>query len=185
MPIVQNGSLDDKQCWLFLLDECGIGRQVIEKLVRHQQEVITVMPGKAFGQHGDGSYVVNPIARADYVALLKELRTQGKIPRQVVHCWMVTPETTDGAGQEEGLNTVLERGLYSLLALTQAVGDLGLEACQMTIISNNIQDVTGSEQCRAEKATILGPCRVIPLEYPTISCRSIDICVPASGSWQE
>src|SRR5213595_1816261 len=106
----------------------------------HQQEVITVMPGKTFSRCGEDSYVVNPTARADYVALLKELQAQGKVPRQVVHWWMVTPERAGGTGEEEVLNTTLERGLYSLLALTQAVGDVGLEACQMTVVSNNIQD---------------------------------------------
>jgi len=31
----------------------------------------------------------------------------------------------------------------------------------------------------------LGPCKVIPQEYPNITCRSIDIAIPKSGTWQE
>src|SRR5947209_5645324 len=185
VPSIQSSLLEDKQCWLLLLDECGIGRRLAQELECYQQDVITVMPGKAFSQRGEGSYVVNPAARANYVALFKELQAQGKKARQVVHCWMVTSETAEPTKQEEVLNTTLERGFYSLLALTQAIEDVGLEACQLTVVSNNIQDVTGSEQLCAEKTTVLGPCKVIPLEYPTISCRSIDIDVPAAGSWQE
>jgi len=80
---------------------------------------------------------------------------------------------------------MLAHGFYSLLALTQALGDVGLPACRLTVVSSNMQDVTGSEQLCPEKATVLGPCKVIPLEYPTISCRSIDICLPEAGTWQE
>ncbi|HVS00190.1 MAG TPA: KR domain-containing protein, partial [Thermoanaerobaculia bacterium] len=31
----------------------------------------------------------------------------------------------------------------------------------------------------------LGPCRVIPKEYPNLACRTIDVAPPAPGSWQE
>jgi NAD(P)-dependent dehydrogenase (short-subunit alcohol dehydrogenase family) len=45
----------------------------------------------------------------------------------------------------------------------------------MTVVTNNAQRVTGQESLVAEKATVIGPCRVIPAEFGQISCRSIDI----------
>jgi amino acid adenylation domain-containing protein len=41
-----------------------------------------------------------------------------------------------------------------------------------------VQDVIGNEQLQPEKATLLGPCLVIPQEYPHLSCRSVDIQLP-------
>jgi NAD(P)-dependent dehydrogenase (short-subunit alcohol dehydrogenase family) len=56
---------------------------------------------------------------------------------------------------------------------------------QITVVSNNMQSVTGVEVLCPEKATVLGPIKVIPQEYPNITCRSIDVVLPNRGSWQE
>jgi len=53
------------------------------------------------------------------------------------------------------------------------------------VVLNNVLEVTGAEKLCPEKASVLGPWRVIGQEYPEISCRAIDIEFPASGSGQE
>ena len=52
------------------------------------------------------------------------------------------------------------------------------------MVSNHLQEVTGEEVLCPEKATLLGPCKVIPQEYPNISCLSIDLVLPQSGTGQ-
>src|SRR5208282_1596400 len=42
--------------------------------------------------------------------------------------------------------------------------------------------VTGEETLNPEKATALGACKIIPIEYPNLSCRSIDILLPEPGT---
>ena len=54
----------------------------------------------------------------------------------------------------------------------------------MIVVSTHVQAVTGHEFLQPEKATILGACKVISQEPLNISCRSIDIEVPATGTWQ-
>jgi len=54
------------------------------------------------------------------------------------------------------------------------------ENIQTAVVSNNMQEVTGEEVLYPEKATVLGPVKVIGQEYPNLSCRSIDI--PLSGT---
>ncbi|MEH2213235.1 KR domain-containing protein [Nostoc sp.] len=46
---------------------------------------------------------------------------------------------------------------------------------QLWVISNNILEVDGNEKIDPEKASILSLCKVIPQEYPSITCRCIDI----------
>ncbi|OUL18005.1 type I polyketide synthase [Nostoc sp. 106C] len=76
-------------------------------------------------------------------------------------------------------------GFWSLLFLTQALGKQNLsEHIEIAVISNNLQEVTGEENLCPEKATLLGPCKVIPQEYLNISCRSVDIVLPKPGSQQ-
>jgi NAD(P)-dependent dehydrogenase (short-subunit alcohol dehydrogenase family)/acyl carrier protein len=76
-------------------------------------------------------------------------------------------------------------GFYSLLFLAQAVGKVNLtEKIEITVLSNHLQAVSGEERMSPEKATVLGPCRVIPQEYGNLSCRNVDVVVAKAGTWQ-
>src|SRR5581483_4285217 len=121
-----------------------------------------------------------PDQRADYDALLQDLLKQGRLPESVVHMWTLAPEK-----EAPEIEAALKEGYYSLLALTQALGDQDLEHCSITIVSNHTQEVLGSEHLCPEKATLAGPCRVIAQEYTSVSCRLLDIELPAVGSDQE
>ena len=69
-----------------------------------------------------------------------------------------------------------EIGFYGLLYLAQVVGrQKAAGLLQLTVVSNHLFDVTGEEKLRPEKATILGPCKTIPQEYPNIACLLIDL----------
>jgi NAD(P)-dependent dehydrogenase (short-subunit alcohol dehydrogenase family) len=97
-----------------------------------------------------------------------------------VHLWTVTPDDAAGFEHDDRLAATLDLGFYSLIALAQALGDLGSEPCQITVVSNGLHDVTGSDRLSPEKATVAGPCKVIPQEYANLKCRSIDIILPQS-----
>ena len=70
-------------------------------------------------------------------------------------------------------------GFYSLLFLVRALAkqnfanDLNLFA-----LSNHLQEVHGKETLSPEKSTLLGPCMVIPQEYPNIRVKSVDLELP-------
>src|SRR5204862_593312 len=78
----------------------------------------------------------------------------------------------------------------SLVFLGQGLGEVRMSQLHerqgqqqdLWVISNNLYAVTGLEHLQPWKATVLGPCKVIPLEYPGVTCRSIDIPVPPKGS---
>jgi len=169
-----------EHCWLVFSDEQPVGPRVIDALRRHGQQVIAVTPGPAFARSGEDTYTVRPDWRADYESLLKDLRSNGKTPAHVAHLWTVTEPGMANLGE------TLDRGFHSLIALAQALGDLGLEhSCDITIISNEIQQVSGNERLCPGKAAVIGPCRVIPQEYANLRCRSIDIVPGDPGSQAE
>ncbi|MGH9855745.1 MAG: SDR family NAD(P)-dependent oxidoreductase, partial [Blastocatellia bacterium] len=77
-------------------------------------------------------------------------------------------------------------GFFSLLFLAQALAKHGVtQPLLIQVLSNNMQRVVAEEAIAPEKSTLLGPCRVIPQEFPNIRCRSIDLLLPAQGSSQE
>ncbi|HSK80544.1 MAG TPA: SDR family NAD(P)-dependent oxidoreductase, partial [Thermoanaerobaculia bacterium] len=93
-------------------------------------------------------------SREAYVALFAEP------PRSVVHL----------AGLEEAAV------FHDLIALAQGMGDAGLsDPIDLTVVASGLFDVTGGEALAPEKATLFGPARVIPWEYPRVSCRVLDV----------
>src|SRR5204863_7984536 len=48
-------------------------------------------------------------------------------------------------------------------------------AVRMGIVTTGLHAVFGDEPLTPSKATVLGPVRVIPQEYPQIACRAIDV----------
>ncbi|MGB8347037.1 MAG: SDR family oxidoreductase, partial [Ktedonobacteraceae bacterium] len=183
LPLLPNSVERTAQRWLFFLDDIGIGQKIVDRLLLQGQEVITVTPGAAFYHYGETACSVAPADLADYEALFKELRNLGKGPWHIVHMWSVTSPQLEG--QEVAPAVLEERGFYSLLTLAQASDNIGIEISDIDILSTDMRDVTGSERLCPEKSLLIGPCKVIPQEYPDIRCRSIDIALPQAETRKE
>ncbi|HEX8145432.1 MAG TPA: amino acid adenylation domain-containing protein [Pyrinomonadaceae bacterium] len=179
------GPSREKTHWLLFVDDCGVGPQLAARLAQTGEDVITVRAGDGFTGDADGAYSINPKQRSDYEALLRDLAARGRRPQKIVHLWGVTP-SIETALSEELFDSSQASGLYSLIFLTQALAreELG-DSLKLFVVTNDLQEVSGEERLRPEKATMLGACKVIPQEYPNITCRSIDVVVPGSGGEQE
>jgi amino acid adenylation domain-containing protein len=94
----------------------------------------------------------------------------GRAPRAVIHLGNVT----------EGPDRTLEPAFFGLLDLAKALGRLA-EPVRLLVVSTGLQRVTGEEELHSEKAALLGPCRVLPLENPNVQCRSLDVVLPATN----
>jgi len=167
---------DNRNCWLMFLDECGVGVSIMSRLEQCGQEVISVRIGQRFESTSETHYTLRPAHREDYEALLNRLQILGKVPQKIVHLWTVTSEVLPQLTAQT-FNAAQERGLYSLLYLAQALSRLNVtHPIALEVVSNGLHEVTSAaELVCAEKATLLGPCKVIPQEMPNITCRSIDI----------
>ncbi|MEN8215019.1 MAG: SDR family NAD(P)-dependent oxidoreductase [Pseudomonadota bacterium] len=160
--------------WLVFMDEDGLAASLVKQL--EHSDVITVQRGPVFTQLGKQHFALNETQSSDYEALFNALQALGKTPTKVVHSWLLS---------EDNETLITEKGFYSLLFLGRALGNAYFTAkISITVISNDMQEVTGEERLCPHKATVLGPVKVIPQEYPNISCRSIDVVMPESGSWQ-
>lgn len=188
LPSQLNGQVKQAECWLIFVDEYGLGAQIVKRLELEGHDVITVRVGKQFGSKSESSekhlgksaYTIAPQEQDDYNTLLKEFRTQDLTPKRIIHLWNVT---------ESGLadfDTAQIQGFQTLLFLAKALVKQNFtDELQITVISNNMQAVTGVENLCPEKATLLGLVKVIPQEYSNIKCRSIDVTIPSPESWQE
>jgi acyl transferase domain-containing protein/acyl carrier protein len=177
------------QCWLVFSDDCDVGFCLAKRLEGLGHSVITVLPGKHFARLSEQVYILDPRQPDTYASLLKELAIKDHYPQKIVHLWHVTPALISNDGispQSEELESSQDLGFYSLLFLVQALGKQeNIAPTSIWVVTNNMQDVAGEEMLYPEKATVLGPCKVIPQEYPHLSCCSVDIVLPEADGWQK
>ena len=177
LPLLPTGMRrKPRQCWLIFADKCGMGHALQRQLADYDQDVIVVIQGHTFEKLDTTTYAIRPAAASDYESLLNDMRAQFKTPARIIHAW-----TADGVSD---LAACLALGLFSLMYLAQALGNADVDPCRITVISSDLYAITGSELIQPEKATILGGCRVIPLEYPHIVCQNIDITLDDFSVWQ-
>lgn len=181
---VAGDAAESKGSWLLFVDECGLGGELAETLRRSGQDVFTVRAGERFEAAGEYDYSINPGEAADYKALLEAVGGKGRALEKIVHLWSVAREGEDASNASTDLfHRTQATGFYSLLFLAQAVGSERqrlTEQVLLFVVSNGLHEVTGEERLRPEKATLLSPCKVIPQEFLNVSCRSIDVALPAT-----
>lgn len=179
--------VEQKHCWLVFLDTCGVGSQIVEQLKYEKQDVISVRAAEQLDRLSEWEYTINPRARSDYDALLKSIRAWDKIPHRIIHAWNITAND-DGQSKLGWIEKSQELSFYSLLFLAQALGELDMaNSLHIDVLSNNMQALLDEDELDPEKATLLGPCKVVPQEYSNITCRSIDLTLPHAGTrqWQQ
>jgi acyl transferase domain-containing protein/acyl carrier protein len=157
-------------CWLIFLDDISLGESFVQRLSQDNSLVITVQIDEQFAQQGDRAYRINPHRAEDYEKLLQTIGQQGQRPTAIAHFWSLISPTQSWDHQ---------LGFYSLLFLAQALGQQVLaEPLPLLVISSHLYDITGAETLIPEKATLLGPCKVINQEYPHLNCRVIEVVLP-------
>ncbi|MEH2193607.1 MAG: SDR family oxidoreductase [Nostoc sp.] len=178
-PVVLKQQANQQESYLIFIDESNLGEQIAQRLKLEGQNVITVRVGEQFAvDEKQYAYTINPRQPNDYHNLFQELSALNFTPKTIVHLWGVTPLNETILGVDE-VDQAQDVGFYSLLFIAQVLDQQNwTKQLQIMLISNNMQYVTGDEILSPQKATVLGACKVIPQEYPNISCRSIDVVLP-------
>jgi acyl transferase domain-containing protein/acyl carrier protein len=159
--------------WLVFLDECGVGAALVERLERAGHTVVGLAAGARFAQTGDRAYVIDPRSGSDYISLLNALDARQLSPQVILHLWSATTPATDFAATQD-------LGFYSLLLLAQALGQPHrIAPLRIVVVTSDLCAVADDAAFDPAKATILGPCKVIPQEYPHIRCQVVDLAAAA------
>lgn len=170
-----NGDNQAVSCWLIFADEQGIGNYLAERLRKEHGSVITVKMGSRFMKINEQEYVMDPSLSSHYQTLFKELESFGKIPERIIHLWSISSRGTSPLTLSH-LESAQDTGFYSCMYIAQSIGLLKItKQIRMAVVTSNMQDITGEEKLHPEQATVLGFVKICPLEYPNISCQSIDV----------
>ena len=144
-------------------------------------DVVSVVAGDSFYKVTDTEYTI-AVERADeYEQLVAELAASEQLPDTIVHLLLLTEDEWARPGSSF-FHRNQEQGFYSLLYLMQALGGEGsTDALRLAVVTNGMHEVFEEGLPYPEKATVTGPCRVIPREFPHVSSKSIDLHLPELG----
>ena len=161
--------------WLIFADDCGLGAAVADRLASLGEIVTRVARGTAFARRADDAYEIQPTAREQYDALLKEMQEAKKAPTKIVHLWNVSQPAPEWFAVDE-LDSKTEISFYSLLTLWQSLAALNLvDALRVGVFASGTQDVLGESIVHPERALSIASARVFAQEYQTAECRAVDL----------
>ena len=157
------------QAYLVFIDAEGFGNAVAQQLRDTGATVATITPSDAFERLPGAAFSVRPEEAGDYTTVLDALAAENTAPQCIVHCWNVARSSAPGTG------------FFPLLALAQALG-LRPQEFRVAVASTSVHPVTGAETIEPEKATLLGPCRVVPHEHPQLRWQNVDVEWPSDDA---
>jgi acyl transferase domain-containing protein/thioesterase domain-containing protein len=164
--------------WIVFVDGLGVARRIITRLREQQVDVVEVHLGDSYGQIGEGKYALAPeLGREGYDALLLDLAANGKQVQGVLHAWLLTGDRSFRPGSSF-FHRCEEQGFYTLFFLAQALGgEELLEGFRLVVLTNDTIGPEG-DSLSPEKATVIGPCLVMPRELQGLSSLLVDVRTP-------
>ncbi|RCX16556.1 phosphopantetheine binding protein [Anaerobacterium chartisolvens] len=173
--------LDKEGIWLIFEDEMGLAAQIKSRLQEEGIETVTVSTANGYCRTGSSEYTINPESKEDHLRLIREV-FHDKKPGPILHLWSVTGDKPFNSRRE--LFGRCERsGFGSLLFLAQALGECVIDDnIRLAVVSTGIHAISEERDVQPEKAVVIGPCKVIPMEYTNIFCQSIDVDLPDSNA---
>ena len=171
----------DETLWLILGERSDFANQIVAALKQRGATAMPVYFGETYAARNDGSFEIQSGRLDDYLTLLGLLKTESTKVLNVVHLGPLSNRVKLPDAGYDPLSQ--EVGFYSLLNLAKAIGELDISVpVRIGVVSSQIHEVTGEEKLDPAMATILGPCGVMPKEYPNITSFSVDLpAVPAAG----
>jgi acyl transferase domain-containing protein len=175
------------ETWLAFTDTSPFCDAILAGLRRAGHRVVSVSRAQRFSRLGDLRYAIDPSERGDFGLLADDLRAHGALPTGIVHLWAAAPRPRGGGFARRAHWDPIgsyDHGLglhyYSLIFAAQAFAT-DAEPLRIVCVSSQMQAVPGDAEIHSEKAVVLGPCKVIPREYPQVSVTSIDVVIPLDG----
>ncbi len=166
--------------WWAFVDGTPLAAHLVERLAERGEQVMVVEKGHSYGDHGN-RWVVDPHEPEHYRRLVGDLIAAAGAPARILHLWNLGPEDAGGGA----LDAALDVGFHSVVYLARSLAPNLEDGVDLNLFSSGVHRVFGDEALRPHRATLAGPAKVVPMEYPSISTRHFDLDLPEAGSETE
>jgi len=164
--------------WLLFMDKAGVGRRLRARLEARGDRVVSVYEGDAYSARGEREFSISPErGKEGYAALMRDLIAGGLTPDRVVHLWLLEAKEEHRPGSSL-FHHHQERGFFSLFFLAQVLADESLPPAHVSVVLNGLARVDDEPVPYPDKATALGPVRVIPRELEGVTASLVDVQLP-------
>jgi acyl transferase domain-containing protein len=168
LSCMQNRFTDVTKKWLIFIEKETFSIEVTNFLKNQKQQVITVATSSRYVKLDPEQYCINPTNSQDFHVLIQSLQQDNQLPDKIIYFCTIPLAVNAQLTSYTDFN--------HLLFLAQALGKQShIQATDIYIVTQNMQEIIGYDLLHPEQAVVLGPCRVIPQEYPNIHCTCIDI----------
>ncbi len=165
--------------WLLFVDELGLGEGLAARLRAAGETVATVRQGPAFAAREESTFTMRPGEVEDLVKVLGAL---GGAPRRAVHLWGLTLPAPPGLPSAAEARAWHAPGFATLHAFVRCVAASPVGRLErLDVVASGLAALPGGRPAEPLKATLLGPCRVLPEECPGTSARAIDVDLGLTG----
>lgn len=154
----------------------------LDKVTNHLESlhnnVISVNSGDIYQKIDEQNYIINANQMDDYNKLFEDLRKYFDEPLCVIHGWMLNEmDSLLGDDIDDFYNSSTQvLGYYSISALMRTLTRYNLiSKTRLVVLSSQLYNIVGEEELSPDKSTLLGPCKVIPYEFPELDFIHIDI----------
>lgn len=156
-------------------NEARLSKALLRTLENTADQLIVVSQGSLFEKQ-DSQYFIDPSDPEHYVQLFLAIGEENVSISHVFHLWACEDEIlTVGL---ENIDQDQTSGFYSLIHIAKSIHTIQTtNDITLSVITNNMQSVSGKEELCPQKATVLGPVKVIPYENPKLKCISMDVDV--------
>jgi len=163
-------SAADTAPWLLLQESTPLAIALRKRLSSEGKTIVEVFIGDSYKLLGPGKYRVRIGHREDFEAVVADLIQKKLVPSKIVH--LLSAGISDSGADSVA---ALDRSFYSLLYLAQTFAERDLAGIDISVVSDRLHAVNGSNAKCPLQAPLLGPVRVVPKDFPGISCRNIDL----------
>ncbi|ASQ45544.1 type I polyketide synthase [Legionella clemsonensis] len=172
-PLVDAGKIGE-HTWILFHEKTEASSQLISLLKRYNAKLFVVETGENYSEVDSRTFKINFAVKNHYLKLFKKLKTELENPI-IFHTISCQPLTIELSNKD--IDSLLNLSFFSLLYITQAYLEIIGEHIPLRygVLTQGTQRILGTEVISPLNASVIGACRVISQEHPSITCRIFDI----------
>lgn len=167
------------QTWLLFGDGDDLERKIADRLRKRGHQVITAVTGTQFAAIDPETYTLCLSDPEDYIRLFAHLAETDQLPNQIAHLLNAGSGNRQIAFQQSKLYSY-----DSLIYMAQAIqAQAPTSPLKITVVASEVHQVFMTDKVEPAKALLIGPCKTIPRDLPSVQVICLDIGQRQDSPW--